>query len=89
MLQYFAREFFAPVIITAELEPENKQLQIYAVCDTVSPNLENMELIINYYNYESLVPVSNLSVPITKLVIIVELELLFQFKIVQHFFRRD
>lgn len=66
MLQYFSKEFFAPIIITAEID-KNGQLQVYTVCDTVS-SVFNSTALIYVYNYNSLIPVSNLSVPISELV---------------------
>lgn len=62
MLQYFTKQFFAPIIITAMMDAA-RQLQIYTVCDKSLTDL-NATAILFVYKYNSLTPVHNLSIAV-------------------------
>ena len=56
MLHYYAKDFFAPVIVTTSLSPA-RELTIYVISD-VHRNLEKLSVTLNIYKWGSIVPVS-------------------------------
>ncbi|XP_060536178.1 beta-mannosidase [Cylas formicarius] len=51
MLHYFAKDFFAPIIVTGHIN-NDRQLQIYTVSDLLSP-VTDTELIVRVYQFNS------------------------------------
>lgn len=56
MLHYFARNFFAPVIVSSRLS-NARDLTIYIISDLHRP-LEKLSLTLNIYKWDSINPVS-------------------------------
>lgn len=55
MLHYYAKDFFAPVIITGHVT-QARQLDIYIVSDLLT-SLYNVTITINVYSWSSLEPI--------------------------------
>lgn len=62
MLQYYVKDFFAPIIITAEADASG-QLRVFTVVDNLIANY-NATASILVYNYSSLEPLQNISVSV-------------------------
>lgn len=60
MLQYFAQNFFAPVIIFGHLDPE-RTLSVNVASDLQTP-FKNAEAMIQVYSWCSFEPVGNITV---------------------------
>ncbi|XP_044264654.1 beta-mannosidase-like [Tribolium madens] len=63
MLQYFAKEFFSPMIVTGRLTDEN--LEVYAIYDSLElPNI-TVKGLVQVYKWESLESLVPVEVPVT------------------------
>ncbi|EFA06933.2 Beta-mannosidase-like Protein [Tribolium castaneum] len=63
MLQYFAKDFFNPMIITGRLTDDN--LEVYAICDGLElPNV-TVKGLVQVYKWESLEPLIAVESPIS------------------------
>lgn len=62
MLQYYAFDFFAPVIVSPEMSSDEKEISIYVVADDEVP-YKYANLIFNIYRWDSnsMCPVKTLS----------------------------
>lgn len=56
MLHYYAKDFFAPVIVTSRLS-EARELTIYVISD-LHRNLKDLSVTLNIYKWGSQVPLS-------------------------------
>lgn len=56
MLHYFARDFFAPVIVSSRLSQAG-DLTIYIISDLHRP-LKELSITLNIYKWQSMMPVS-------------------------------
>nr|BAN20837.1 unkown protein [Riptortus pedestris] len=52
MLQYYAKEFFAPIIVSPELSADGTKISIYIVVDG-TPDTKKADLTLNIYNWSS------------------------------------
>lgn len=59
MLHYYAKEFFAPVIITLHVSAAN-EVQLYVVSDKLIP-IRNCKFAVNTYKWNSLTPIHSQS----------------------------